>query len=132
MRPSLLAKLTTAAALIVAAATIGAALPIPVAGPQTFGAITMSVMPRIITPNGDGRNDVLFFKFDSDVSGVPIDARIMDLSGAQIVSPSLNSNGDALTWDGKDDSGRIVPSGIYLYALKIGTKIATGTIVVAR
>lgn len=102
-------------------------------GAQSLGSITLTqVVPRVITPNGDLLNDVAFFKFDDSVTGLPVDGAIFDTSGAKISTLVVTSAGTALTWNGRDDAGRIVPSGIYFYSIKIGKNAATGTLVVAR
>lgn len=115
--------------------SVGAALVfmgIAAAG-QSLGSITLlNVQPRVITPNGDLRNDVLFLKFDTVLTGLPIEGSILDINGAKVSGMSLNSDETALTWNGKDDGGRVMPAGIYIYSVTIGANVATGTIVVAR
>ncbi len=104
----------------------------PAAG-QTLGGITLTeVVPRVVTPNGDLLNDVVFFKFDNTLSGLPLETSIWDIHGSKVGDMSLDNNETSLTWDGKDESGRILPSGIYIYSIKIGKNQATGTVVVAR
>src|SRR5262245_33519882 len=93
---------------------------------QSFGGITMTeVAPRIVTPNGDLRNDVIYFQFDSPLSGLPVESSILDIHGARVSDMALNSNETALLWDGKDAAGQTLPSGIYIYSIKIGQKTAT-------
>lgn len=107
----------------------------PVAGAksQSLGTVTMTeVAPRIVTPNGDLKNDVVFFRFDTSLTGVPLETNVFDVNGAKVSSLEMASTGDVLTWNGKDDSGNSVPSGIYIYSIKIGKNLATGTVVVAR
>ena len=100
---------------------------------QSMGGITLlSVEPRVVTPNGDNLNDVVFFKFDSALSGLPIESQVHDIHGAKVSGMAFNSDETALKWNGKDDNGRAVPAGIYIYSIKIGKKLATGTVVVAR
>ena len=43
-------------------------------------------------------------------------------------SPTANS----LVWDGHDNQGAVVPSGVYLYKISVGKDSTTGTVVVAR
>jgi hypothetical protein len=123
-----------AAGLFLAALLLGVAGVSTSAGsPVMLGGVTLEeVKPRVITPNGDSRNDVVFFQFDTSVAGLPIEADIRDIHGARVAGLGLNAAEDALVWDGKDDSGRTTPSGIYIYSIKIGQNHATGTVVVAR
>jgi hypothetical protein len=43
-------------------------------------------------------------------------------------------NSGVITWDGKDDGGQLVESGIYIYQIKLKAsgKIISGTVVVAK
>jgi gliding motility-associated-like protein len=102
-------------------------------GSQSLGGITLTeVVPRVVTPNGDLLNDVIYFKFDNTLSGIPIESDVYDVHGAKVSDLSLSSDETALVWNGKDQSGRNLPSGIYIYAIKLGDKQATGTVVVAK
>ena len=101
--------------------------------PQTLEGVTLlQVAPRILSPNNDSRNDRIFFIFDNPLSGLPVESAIFDINGAKVADMGLNSNETALTWDGKDTSGQPVQSGIYVYSIKIGKSLATGTVVVAK
>jgi hypothetical protein len=40
----------------------------------------------------------------------------------QLVSGNLSSGEHLFTWDGSDDAGRPVSSGLYLYKLKVGDR----------
>lgn len=102
------------------------------AGQSLGGVVLTEVVPRIITPNGDMLNDVAHFKFDGALSGLPVESIIMDIHGAKVSDMTFNTNETALLWDGKDDNGRTLPAGIYIYSIKIGQNQATGTVVVAR
>ena len=88
-----------------------------------------NISHRVITPNGDQRNDVLIITFDnprdSSVTGT-----IFDLYGAKVADMSKTSQ-FTIQWDGKA-SGTFVKSGIYIYQLKGDGQRFTGTIVVAR
>ena len=110
-------------------------------GFRWFGPLT-----RILTPNGDGNNDVAFICFDnpsdSDVSG-----KIYSLLGSEIASfgprqmtvshvpqcpdGATASPGQYLTWDGRTN-GTYVHSGIYLYRISAEGKVYSGTLVVVR
>ncbi len=103
------------------------------ASSQSLGGISLiEVAPRVITPNGDLLNDVVYFKFDDTISGLPLEGNIFDLNGAKVAHTTLDSTETAMLWDGKDDGGRVAPSGIYIYSFVLGTHQATGTVVVAR
>lgn len=100
---------------------------------QALGGVVLTeVAPRIVTPNGDLLNDVIFFRFDSALSGLPVESSILDIHGAKVADMTLDTNETALLWNGKGESGQSVPSGIYIYSIKIGKNQATGTVVVAR
>jgi len=100
---------------------------------QALGAVNLiSVTPRIITPNGDTKNDVVFFNFDQHLSGLPITGEVFDLSGARVGALSLFSDDTKMRWDGRDSAGNIVRSGIYVYQLTLNDFRLTGTVTVAR
>ncbi len=100
---------------------------------QTLGDITlMDVFPRIVTPNNDLANDKIFFRFDTDLTGVPLETSVFDIHGAKVAGLELDNNSLYLTWDGKDIDGRNLSAGIYIYSIKIGKNLATGTVVVAK
>jgi hypothetical protein len=101
---------------------------------QSLGGINLTdVTPRIVTPNGDALNDVIFFRFDDVLSGLPLESAVFDVHGAKIAGLRLNPSNDTwLTWDGRDENGNIMPAGIYVYMIEIGKNRATGTVVVAR
>ncbi|MFN0117900.1 MAG: gliding motility-associated C-terminal domain-containing protein, partial [Elusimicrobiota bacterium] len=97
--------------------------PMGISSSQSIGGVVLTdVAPRIVTPNGDALNDVVFFKFDSNLAGIPIESQIVDISGAKVANLEFNSNETALLWNGKDTSGNIVPAGIYIYSIIIGKK----------
>ena len=109
------------------------ARPVVGAKSQSIGGITMTeVAPRIVTPNGDAMNDKIFFRFDTSVTGIPIETSVFNVNGAKIASLIADATGDFMTWDGRDENGNTVPAGIYIYSIQIGKNFATGTVVVAR
>ena len=86
---------------------------------------------RVITPNGDGRNDTLIFLYDPGPNNVVPAGKIFDLRGAYVadLTPGLVPN--TLTWNGFMN-GIPVHSGVYVYRITGDGKTFTGTIVVAR
>ncbi len=85
---------------------------------------------KIITPNGDGKNDFAFFE---GLEGLDYTITIFDVAGRKVKTLTADSLGK---WDGTDESDRIVESGVYLYQFKAdvngSTKLVSGTIVVAK
>ena len=67
---------------------------------------------------------------------MPVSLHIYDLLGKKVVTlinDELKQMGiHAIQWDGTDQSGRPVASGVYLYALNTGTQRATRRVVVLR
>src|SRR5258708_13288229 len=115
--------------LFLVCAQVHASLSMP-AGAISIGSLTFTgVFPRIFTPNGDGYNDKAVFHFNNPQL-LPVDGSIYDISGAKVTS--LSSGTDALFWDGKDSTGRIVPGGIYLYNIEFQGKNITAPVLVAR
>ncbi len=91
------------------------------------------VIPRVISPNSDQRNDVVFFALEnprlSDVSG-----KIFDASGAEVADlvPSVVPTVDSLIWDGRDRGGNVVPAGLYFFEITGEGKVISGAVAVAR
>jgi len=80
----------------------------------------------LITPNGDGINDVLKFPGLANYEK-EFKITILDLTG-RVVKEIVNKD----EWDGTDNYGSKVKSGIYIYQYKIENKFICGFIAVAR
>jgi len=94
-------------------------------------ASRLIVRPNPFTPNNDGFNDQVEF----DYAGLGLrnpSLQIFDANGISIWS----SNGAAagrFTWNGRNNHGREVIPGVYLYTLRDqGNNVASGYVVVAR
>ena len=102
-------------------------------------------LSRVITPNGDGINDLAFFCFenpqDSGISG-----KIYSLLGTEVASigpkrkraigagegcPASVILAQYATWDGTADNVR-VRNGIYVYRIASENQVFTGTLLVVR
>ena len=84
-------------------------------------------MQKIITPNGDGKNDVALFTFANPFDNIKVE--IFDMTGHRIRTLfSATDNG----WDGRNDSGSIVESGVYIYQFRQDGKLISGLIAVAK
>ncbi len=86
---------------------------------------------RVITPNGDGLNDMMIFKYDPGPKNVQPTGKIMDLQGGFVADMVPGADPTTLTWNGRMN-GLPVRSGAYVYRITGDGKIFTGTIVVAR
>jgi hypothetical protein len=75
---------------------------------------------KIITPNGDSVND------EADFNSLTEEIKIFDITGRKIRTVSTGK------WDGKDDDGSIVESGVYIYQFKVGGTLVSGVIAVAK
>jgi gliding motility-associated-like protein len=85
------------------------------AGPSaclTVEDLAIIVVPNPFTPNDDDSNDEVEFKRDG---GIPPDwvIRLMDRAGRTV----RLLTGGANTWDGRDDQGRQLAPGAYLYTI---------------
>ncbi|MBI4248434.1 MAG: gliding motility-associated C-terminal domain-containing protein [Elusimicrobia bacterium] len=88
------------------------------------------VSHRVITPNGDARNDVLIIRFDnprdSGVSG-----RIFDLLGGYVADMEQKRSPHRVEWNGKA-GGKPVKSGVYVFVLESESRRFKGAVVVIR
>lgn len=85
---------------------------------------------RILTPNGDGFNDSVSFRFSNprDSSGT---IRIYDLRGRQVRTLPIVVGDDFKSWDARAD-GRIVDGGVYVYILSAESRTFSGAMLVIR
>ena len=67
-----------------------------------------------------------------DVTGVPIQGEVFDITGVKVGSLKAGPDTRTLVWDGKNDGGSTVPSGIYVYQISVGGETVNGTVVVSR
>ena len=98
-------------------------------------SFSFSMEPKkIFTPNGSGPNATETMKFRyTNTTGEQVSGEVYDLSGAFMARMAPRSaQGDYLEWDGKNDSGELVRKGVYIYQLKVGGRVFSGTVIVAR
>ena len=84
------------------------------------------------------------FHPDPDFNTVVFSTRIIDdaegefsvllynLNGVLIKSLIAELGEKELKWDGKNENGEIVESGIYIYQVQVGDSFETGTIILAK
>ncbi|MEZ4653783.1 MAG: FlgD immunoglobulin-like domain containing protein [Candidatus Eisenbacteria bacterium] len=66
--------------------------------------------------------------FDLGPEGGAARLKVYDVRGRllrAIQTPALSAGLHRITWDGRDESGRDMPSGIYLYSIEVGDWTAT-------
>jgi len=90
-----------------------------------------NISDRVITPNGDGLNDLLIITYIPGPDTAVVSGKIYDLKGGYVADMSASLGAGTLNWDGKMN-GRVVAGGVYAYEIKGGGKKFTGTVVVAR
>jgi len=99
--------------------------------------ISCYVHPNPFTPNSDGYNDITVFDYPFMFSEEAT-LSIFDIRNTLIYQKTLPPISDfrqfnLRSWDGKDMSGKKVPSGIYIYVLEVQDKVVcNGTIILAR
>jgi hypothetical protein len=87
----------------------------------------------IFTPNGDDYNDVANIPCEDENSTGAIYARDGQEVRADLGQPVQSRDGQwYIQWDGQDNEGTVVKSGVYLYQVDNDGDKTTGTIVVAR
>ncbi len=84
-------------------------------------------LERVITPNSDGINDVLNFAFGDLAEDVKVE--IFDVGGHRVRTLHSLTN---MQWDGRDDDGKVVESGVYIYQYDVNSKRISGVVAVAK
>ncbi len=83
---------------------------------------------KIFTPNGDGINDLLIFHgLSGKLQQGGFEIKIIDVRGRLIRLIT-----DVEYWDGKDEEGKYVKTGAYLYQYKYDNNFITGIAIIAR
>ena len=100
----------------------------------------LQARPSPFTPNGDGVNDQVQIAYDLRDLDTPqqLTLRIFALGGRMVrevvAAPSRSGSFDH-AWDGRDDSDRVVPPGLYLYQVDLatdeGNEVSSGILSVA-
>lgn len=99
--------------------------------PSQFSFQNSGLSNRLITPNGDGRNDQAVFRFSNPMDSA-VTGRVYDARGGLVAEMSSGpALGTSLLWDGRS-GGQSVPSGVYIYVLQGEDKVFTGSVVVVR
>jgi len=89
----------------------------------------VQAVPPLFTPNGDGVNDEVQFRFRvvRVGDGSPVLVHIHDLGGRLVRSlteqRAFSTGAYAIAWDGRDDEGRLLPPGVYCARLSVDTEV---------
>ncbi len=90
--------------------------------------------PNPFTPLSDDPDfNTLIFpaRAVEDVEG-EFSVLLFNLNGVLVKTLTAQLGETELKWDGKNESGETVESGIYIYQLQVGNSIKTGTIIVVK
>lgn len=91
----------------------------------------VTVLPNPFTPNNDRYNDYVEFKYPEMSTKKPV-IKIFNIRGYKINELKDFSNYE-YRWYGKDDNGKELEPGVYIYILELHSKnIASGTIILIR
>ncbi len=106
---------------------------VPISGDLLVNVVAA---PRVFTPNGDGINDLAMIQYDLTNVGSPtgLTIAIYDLAGRPVrrLYDDLDSSGRfARAWDGRDDAGRAVPPGNYVFSVTLAAKIGQREVLAA-
>jgi gliding motility-associated-like protein len=96
----------------------------------SFSADKSGLTNRLITPNGDGKNDTMVFIFDNP-QDAGVKGRIYDMHGALVARMTDGPVSNSLMWDGKA-GGQVVPGGVYIYQIESQGNVYNGTVAVIR
>jgi hypothetical protein len=98
------------------------------------GATTAGAAPRLLSaiPSPSSGEVVIRYHLPSTASGL---LEIFDPSGAlvrRVAQPSQPSGWNEIRWNGRDEAGRAVPSGVYMTRIEMDGRVTEGRIVLAR
>lgn len=89
---------------------------------------------RLVTPNGDSRNDTFMFRCHNPAE-LLVRGEIFDLKGRKVAdmtlrSISLTDSYYSMEWD--PNRGMRAAGGVYVYQVTVGESVLRGTVVVVR
>jgi hypothetical protein len=89
--------------------------------------------PNPFNPTGVGRSPCTTIVFSINTqSGEEATLEIFNMKGEKIRQYSIFSNQSSIVWNGTDESGKPVSSGIYFYRLKSGSDLETRKMLLLR
>ena len=108
----------------------GAGLTVRLSAPNAALITDVEPKQQVLTPNGDGVNDLFAIAYSLLKLTRPaaVFFRIYDLGGGLVrrgYAGEDQSGRFAQVWDGRDDWGRLVAPGMYLYHLEVAADVGT-------
>lgn len=85
---------------------------------------------RVLTPNGDGINDAVTFDVQAALNASPR-ATVVNVQGRRVAELAPDVPG-RYRWNGQDETGRMVESGVYLVQIAQDSSLWNGVVAVAR
>jgi len=105
------------------------------AGAGFAGARGLDVQPRVVSPNGGGFDTRAAISFDVGRAGNGA-VKVFDRAGRLVREVSENDafapGRNVVFWDGRDGAGRVVPSGIYMVAVRFDGQTQVASVAVAN
>lgn len=86
--------------------------------------------PNPFTPNGDKVYDEIFFKYQNPEE-LTVKIKIYNLNDVVVRNLEFTAS-ETASWNGTNEFGELLESGIYLYTLQAGEVIIRGTIILAK
>lgn len=113
---------------------------LPTATPGEEEDVTDSPLPRGVLlgqnfPNPFNPSTTISFEIGSEKGPSEVDLSIYNLRGKRVrtlISGKLEPGQHSLVWDGTDDSQNPLPSGAYIYRLKVGKENRARKMILAR
>jgi hypothetical protein len=107
-----------------------------VAQGEGFGGVRgLDVQPRVLSPNGGGFDTRAAISFEAGKSGNGA-VKVFDRAGRLVREVSENDafapGRNVVFWDGRDADGQVVPSGIYVVAVRFDGQTQVASIAVAN
>ena len=91
----------------------------------------LQISTPVITPNADGVNDAVHIHFVVfKAADIAPQIHICDLAGrvvALLAPERIEGTRYAYTWEGRNQSGDLVPPGMYFYRIDLGTDAGDDT-----
>ena len=99
------------------------------------GARGLDLQPRVLSPNGGGFDTRLAISFDlghATTGAVKVFDRAGRLVKEIVESGAFAPGRNVVFWDGKDGGGRVVPSGLYMVAVRFDGETKVASVAVAN